>query len=180
MLYWDFVWNEYKDEVVKLSNEQRFYFALACVENSFKEFLSYSSISQYTEEKSLIMTALDLLWNKKFDKFKTVYKLFEEKIDPNIDVVLLYTFTALSILLKYSGSTFSIVETRNVLSYSYQTVLHKEILSVLESDTSEEEVAEMEKLNKKCLLKIEFQRKLLKDLVDGQVHLESKLLDIKT
>ncbi|MCG8614461.1 MAG: hypothetical protein MI864_28445 [Pseudomonadales bacterium] len=150
MLYWDYIWGELKNELDNLDGAKRFKLALSSLEYVLEINFVKAMLVDHANEGNIIDASVNVLHGLEYGQFKILYEKIETEVDPDIEVVLDYVFTSLTILLRSKNSRLSLKDTYGVLSYSYQVVLHNEILSCLPTTMSEDEVRGLEEKNIKC------------------------------
>jgi len=176
MLYWDMKWNSFEGEFSDLEVSQRLNVALACLESVLVKDVGYFYLSLTEDQKILINTALDILWgnNSTEDKGVIAEKLSEQTELDNKPGFYDLLMGVLLLLNADDGLTAD--DTLEVMSYIYQSILDREIISQLIRDTLESEVQVMERNNQRCLCVVDEQIQYLKNVKKGHLIKRQEVL----
>ena len=167
MLFWDIKWKDFEDDISGLELSQRTNIALASLENVLIKGIEYFKFSLNKEQKKLIIKSLDILWGKGTQDPDVAEKI-KEQLEMDHKPGVYDLMTAILVLLN-SFKKLNADDTLDVLSYIYQSVLDREIISQLEKDTLESEIQVKERNNPVCLQVIDDQLRFLEEIKNGKL-----------
>lgn len=172
MLAWDVAWKNQAARVDSLTARSRRQLAAQCIRRSLSR-LTESLCAQYCSDVDrLVRGALESI-----ECGVPIDRQLKAEIARNLTIVSepgAYDLLMAVLTLDDAGTDLDASSTLESLSYSYQSTLDIEILSVLDHEMTETEVRERESANATCMESISEQLSILGEIEAGDMLNEAR------
>lgn len=160
MFYWDQVWREHEAVLEGLSSSQRKNLVFQCLQDVWMEYKDDFNLVLSDGQKQLIASVVEGVASGNTAKHKSYLIALDAELGQSLAPGVCDLFMGFVQLIE-SFDMMSSDDALEAMSFAYQVVLDKEVLSNLEKETLEAEVRQLEVGNKACLRTINRQLELM-------------------